>query len=212
MPVRLFVGNLPYDATEAELREHFSAVGRVSYLSLPTDRESGRVRGFAFVEFSDGAQAEEAIRRFHNQNFKGRPIAVSVARPKEDRPPGDGSTRSSAPRTNAPRLRLNAEPDIVKPPTSGGGQNRDFGPDASPRDQRNKGKSGPRPERASKGPMRERVRGQFFGGEDEMDEFDDDADDFYQDEDDFREEDLEKEETVEGLANHPSYPKGETQQ
>jgi RNA recognition motif-containing protein len=211
MSVRLFVGNLPYDATEAELREHFSAVGRVSYLSLPTDRETGQLRGFAFIEFGDSAQAEEAIRRFHNQSFKGRPIAVSLARPREDRPPGGGSPRSSAPRTSSPRLTLNAEPDNVKPPASGSRQSRDFGPDAPPRDQRPKGKSGPRPERASKGPMRERVRGQFFGGEEEVEEFDADADDSYRDEDDLREEDPEKETNEEGLANYISHPKGEPQ-
>jgi cold-inducible RNA-binding protein len=82
MAVRLFVGNLPYSATEAELREHFSAVGSVSYISLPTDRETGRPRGFAFIEFNDPAQAQEAIRRFNNQPFKGgrrRALAAHVA-------------------------------------------------------------------------------------------------------------------------------------
>src|ERR1051325_597293 len=86
MPVRLFVGNLPYNVTEAELREIFSAIGPLSYLSLPTDRETGQLRGFAFVEFNDRAQAEEAIRRLNNQLFKGRPLAVNEARAREDRP------------------------------------------------------------------------------------------------------------------------------
>src|SRR2546423_251506 len=103
MPVRLFVGNLPYNATEAELREHFSAVGPVSYLSLPTDRETGQPRGFAFIEFNDRAHAEEAIRRFNNQSFKGRPIAVSEARARESRPPGSAPTRPSGPRLALPR-------------------------------------------------------------------------------------------------------------
>lgn len=178
MPVRLFVGNLPYNVTEAELREHFSAAGQVSYLSLPTDRETGRVRGFAFIEFNDGAEAENAIRLFNNQSFKGRAIAVSVARAKEDRPP--------APRPNAPRLGLNAESEMVRPSEPGSRQSREFGPDASPQ-QRNKKKSGPRPERAPKGPMREMVRGQFFGGDDDIDDLDDDIDDIYEDEDDFSE-------------------------
>ncbi|MGH9831808.1 MAG: RNA recognition motif domain-containing protein, partial [Blastocatellia bacterium] len=57
MPVRIFVGNLPYNTTEAELREHFSAVGPLTYVSLPTDRETGQPRGFAFLEFNDRAQA-----------------------------------------------------------------------------------------------------------------------------------------------------------
>src|ERR1044071_5419375 len=83
MPVRLFVGNLPYSTTEVELREHFSAVGPLVYVRLATDRESGKPRGFAFVEFNDRAQAEEAVRRFNNQLFKGRPIAVNEARAKD---------------------------------------------------------------------------------------------------------------------------------
>jgi len=52
MAVRLFVGNLPYDVTEAELRAHFAAIGPLSYLSLATDRDTGKPHGFAFVEFS----------------------------------------------------------------------------------------------------------------------------------------------------------------
>src|SRR5713226_4935120 len=91
MAVRLFVGNLPYSATEAALREHFSSVGPLSYIYLPIDRESGKPRGFAFVEFSERSQADEAIRRFNNQMFMGRPLAVNEARERDDRP------RSSAP-------------------------------------------------------------------------------------------------------------------
>src|ERR1044071_5209757 len=99
MAVRLFVGNLPYDATEADLREHFSAVGPLSYVYLPTDRETGKPRGFAFIEYAERAQAEEAIRRFNNQLLKGRPIAVNEARAKEDRPrTGPPPPRSFEPR------------------------------------------------------------------------------------------------------------------
>src|SRR6267143_6326025 len=86
MAVRLFVGNLPYSATEAALREHFSSIGPLSYIYLPMDRETGKPRGFAFVEFSDRAHAEDAIRRFNNQPFMGRPLAVNEAREREDRP------------------------------------------------------------------------------------------------------------------------------
>src|SRR3982751_4447186 len=98
MAVRLFVGNLPYTATEAELREHFTAVGPLSYIYLPTDRETGKPRGFAFIEYNDRSQAEEAIRRFNNQPFKGRPLAVNEARAKEDRPPSGAPQRPSEPR------------------------------------------------------------------------------------------------------------------
>ncbi|HEV3484642.1 MAG TPA: hypothetical protein VG106_04490, partial [Vicinamibacterales bacterium] len=80
MPVRLFIGNLPYAASEAELREHLSSVGEPSQVVLPVDRETGRPRGFAFVDYADRNVAEEAIRRFHQQPFKGRPLAVSEAR------------------------------------------------------------------------------------------------------------------------------------
>src|SRR6185503_896940 len=126
MAVRLFVGNLPYSATEAELREHFSAVGPVSYISLPTDRETGRPRGFAFIEFNDRAQAEEAIRRFNNQPFKGRPIAVNEARPREERPAGGAPSRPMSPR---PQWRPSSE--AAEPSLPREGPNRNFGPDAA---------------------------------------------------------------------------------
>src|SRR3972149_6888875 len=93
LAVRLFIGNLPYSATEADLRAHFAPVAEPSHAAMPVDRETGRPRGFAFVEFADRAVAEEAIRRFDAQPFKGRPLAVSEARPREERgasarPPG----------------------------------------------------------------------------------------------------------------------------
>ena len=84
MSVRIFVGNLAYDVTEAELREFFSAVGTPLSVRVLTDRETGKPRGFAFVEFSDAAQAEESVRRFHEQVFKGRPLVVNEARPREE--------------------------------------------------------------------------------------------------------------------------------
>jgi RNA recognition motif-containing protein len=86
--VRLFVGNMPYGATEADLRTHFSAVGAPSHIAIPVDRETGRPRGFAFVEFLDRAVAEEAVQRFDQQPFMGRSLSVSEARPREERPAG----------------------------------------------------------------------------------------------------------------------------
>ena len=80
MAVRLFVGNMPYGATEADLRAHFSGVGPPSQIVIPVDRETGRPRGFAFVEFIDRSHAETAIQRFNGQMFNGRPLAVSEAR------------------------------------------------------------------------------------------------------------------------------------
>ena len=93
MAVRLFVGNMPYGATEADLRTHFSAVGQPSQIVLPVDRETGRPRGFAFVEFLDRALAEQAIQRFNQQPFMGRSLSVSEARPREVGGGGGGGFR-----------------------------------------------------------------------------------------------------------------------
>lgn len=171
MAVRLFVGNLPFSVTEAELREHFSAVGAVSYIKLATDRESGKPRGFAFVEYSERQQAEEAIRRFHNQPFKGRPLAVNEARPRETgyrapdgaRPP---SSFSSSP-SSAPSAQRATDWTPSSPPAEGDRPARNFGADAPPRRSHNKQKGGGKSERPPKGPMREVVKGRFFGGDDE---------------------------------------------
>jgi RNA recognition motif-containing protein len=99
MSVRLFVGNLPYSVTENDVRDHFATVGPVASVKIPVDRETGRSRGFAFVEYADRALAEEAIRRLHNQPLGGRNLAVNEAKPPErtggppprrDGPPGSG--------------------------------------------------------------------------------------------------------------------------
>jgi RNA recognition motif-containing protein len=87
-PVRLFIGNLPYQATEDDLRQHFAQVGDPTQIVRPLDRETGRARGFAFVEYADRAVAEAAIKQFDGQLFMGRPLAVSEARAREDRGPG----------------------------------------------------------------------------------------------------------------------------
>ncbi|MCC7008445.1 MAG: RNA-binding protein [Acidobacteria bacterium] len=97
MPVRLFVGNMPYGATEADLRAHFSTVGSPSQVVIPVDRETGRPRGFAFVEFIDRAIAEQAIQRFNQQLFMGRSLSVSEARPREERPAGGYRPSGGAP-------------------------------------------------------------------------------------------------------------------
>jgi len=88
LAVRLFVGNLSYSTTEADLRTYFGSVAQPSQVVLPVDRETGRPRGFAFVEFIERSDAEQAIQRFNGQMFNGRPLAVSEARAREDRGPG----------------------------------------------------------------------------------------------------------------------------
>ena len=87
MAVRLFVGNLSYSTSEADLRTFFGTVAPPTQVVLPVDRETGRPRGFAFVEFADRTHAEQAIQRFNGQMLNGRPIAVSEARAREDRGP-----------------------------------------------------------------------------------------------------------------------------
>jgi RNA recognition motif-containing protein len=153
MSVRLFVGNLTYDVTEAELREYLSPAGAVVSVRIPTDRETGKPRGFAFVEFGDGAQAEDAIRRFNQQPFKGRPLVINEARPREE---------GAGPRLSAPARPTWAGDQSTPAP---GQPKRTFGPDAPPRGAR-KGKGrGPKGERAPKGPLKERVRGQFVSAD-----------------------------------------------
>jgi RNA recognition motif-containing protein len=153
MAVRLFVGNLPYTATEAALREHFSVIGPLSYVYLPIDRETGKPRGFAFVEFNDKAQADEAIRKFNNQLFMGRPLAVNEAREREDRPQGSPS------RPYIPSRDPLEPPGSTERPAS-----RSFGPDAAPRRTfRKPGGRGGKGDRAPKQPIRERPGGRFFG-------------------------------------------------
>ena len=119
MAVRLFVGNLSYSTTEADLRTYFTAVAPPSQVVLPVDRETGRPRGFAFVEFQDRAHAERAIQQFNGQVFNGRPLAVSEARAREDR--GPGGPPGPRPGGFSPR-----------PPSSFGGPPRPFDPNAVP--------------------------------------------------------------------------------
>jgi RNA recognition motif-containing protein len=143
MPVRLFVGNLPYDATEEEIRSHFSTAGNVLNVFVPVDRETGRKRGFAFVEFQGSAEAQEAIRLFNSQPFKGRPLAVNEARARESRPAvgGAGSYRPGPPRppSSGPRPMSPQGPPpgrggeaAMDMPSRGDRPNRKFGPDAKP--------------------------------------------------------------------------------
>jgi RNA recognition motif-containing protein len=169
MSVRLFVGNLPYDVTEAELRELFLAAGSPASIRIPTDRETGKPRGFAFVEFGDAAQAGEAIRRFHQQLFKGRPLVVNEARPREERAGPRSSAFGLEGRSGAP-----GPPDRGPRPEQPA---RRFGPDALPRDRRKPRGHSSKGEPKPKGPMRERTGGQFFyGGPDDPQE-DQEADD-----------------------------------
>jgi len=158
MAVRLFVGNLPYDVTETELRAHFAAVGPLAYLSLATDRDTGKPRGFAFVEFSARADTEDAIRRLNAQAFKGRALVVNEARAR------DAPAPPSAPRPSAPHPLSAADTR----PDAG----RDFGPDAAPRRRRLPAKRAAHAERGPKRPMYKRAAGpvRFSAVDDDGDE------------------------------------------
>jgi cold-inducible RNA-binding protein len=89
MNQKLYVGNLPYSATDASLSDLFSQAGTVTSASVITDKMSGRSKGFGFVEMSSPEEAQAAIQKFHGQEFEGRALTVSEARPKEDRPQRD---------------------------------------------------------------------------------------------------------------------------
>lgn len=122
-PVRLFIGNLPYQATEDDLRQHFAQVGDPTQIVRPLDRETGRARGFAFVEYAERSQAEAAIKQFDGQLFMGRPLAVSEARAREDRGPGGpprpgGGFGGPRPAYSGPRP---TGPAGAGPPRPGGG-------------------------------------------------------------------------------------------
>jgi RNA recognition motif-containing protein len=172
LAVRLFVGNLSYATSEADLRAYFGAVAPPSQVVLPVDRETGRPRGFAFVEFLDRAHAEDAIQRFNGQVFNGRPLAVSEARAREDRGPGGprpggppgpprpgGFGPRPAPSFGAPRP---FDPAVPWAPRA-----RNFGPDAKPSrgNQKGKKKDAERP----RGPIPLKATGRSFTLEDQED-------------------------------------------
>jgi RNA recognition motif-containing protein len=177
MSVRLFVGNLAFGVTEAEVRELFSAAGAVSQVRLPTDRETGKPRGFAFVDFDDRAQAEEAIRRFDQHMFKDRAIAVNEARARESgpvaglrtRPPSrPGASSGPRPAWTGP---FASDPDEGR--EASGQPRRNFGPDAAARNKRKQRGRASKEERGPKGPLGERGGGQLFLGADLEDDDDD---------------------------------------
>jgi cold-inducible RNA-binding protein len=86
----IYVGNCSYDVTEQQLRDVFAAYGEVSAVNVITDRDTGRPRGFAFVEMSDSAAAQAAIRGVNGTELGGRTLNVNEARPKTERGGGGG--------------------------------------------------------------------------------------------------------------------------
>jgi len=188
LPVRLFIGNLPYGASEADLRAHLAAIAEPSHVVMPVDRETGRPRGFAFVEFADRAVADQIIKRFDAQPFQGRNLAVSEARAREDRPPGSrppgGGFGGPRPPGGgfAPRPPGGGGGGFGAPRPSGGfgaprpggpggtspagGRDRsaNFGPPAPPR--RLRGKKGQQQEHRPRGPIKEKTGGRIYDVDD----------------------------------------------
>ena len=85
MSTNIYVGNLPFSSTPEEVRDLFSAYGTVESVNLITDRETGRPRGFGFVEMSTGG--DEAITALHQTEFGGRSLTVNMAKPRQERAP-----------------------------------------------------------------------------------------------------------------------------
>jgi len=86
----LYVGNLPHSTTESELRAAFEAHGAVEKVSIVTDRDTGRSRGFAFVEMTNAGEADKAVAALNGTEMGGRTLTINEAKPKTDRPKGGG--------------------------------------------------------------------------------------------------------------------------
>ena len=90
MSKKLYVGNLSYNVTSTNLEEMFAPFGSVRSAQVIQDRDSGRSKGFGFVEMEDDNAAREAIKGLHEKDFDGRPLTVNEAKPREDRSSGGG--------------------------------------------------------------------------------------------------------------------------
>ena len=164
MSVRLFLGNLPYSATEADVRAHVAAVAPPLSVVLPMDRETGRPRGFAFVDYADLPTASEVIRRLNGQPFLGRTLSVSEARPREERGPrppmgmGGGGFSSGPPRSPL------GTPAGADP---GARRERNFGPPAPPKGRGRPAAGKGRGEGGPKGPIKVRGGGRVYDVDEE---------------------------------------------
>lgn len=86
---KLYVGNLSWGVSDDTLKTHFAGAGTVQSAQVIVDRDSGRSKGFGFVEMSTPEEAQKAIEMFNGQEMDGRPLVVNIARPKEDRGPAN---------------------------------------------------------------------------------------------------------------------------
>ncbi len=88
MENKLYVGNLPYTTRDDDLQEQFANFGAVASAKVMMDRDTGRSKGFGFVEMSSAAEAQSAIQGLNGQSVGGRALVVNLARPREERPSG----------------------------------------------------------------------------------------------------------------------------
>ena len=91
MSSKIYVGNLPYSVNDSSLSNNFSEYGNVTSAKVMMDRETGRSKGFGFVEMTSEAEAQAAIAGLHGQSVDGRSIVVNMARPREERSDGGGA-------------------------------------------------------------------------------------------------------------------------
>lgn len=124
--MNIYVGNLPYSASEVELRELFGQFGVVVNANIIMDRETGQSKGFGFIEMSSGEEADLAIRELDGADFGGRNLKVNEARPREDNRFGGGGGGGGGHRNRG----------------GGGGRGRDNRRDSRGRDNRGGGKGG----------------------------------------------------------------------
>jgi cold-inducible RNA-binding protein len=187
--VRLFIGNLPYTATDADLRTLFSEVAPPLQVVVPVDRETGRPRGFAFVDFAEREHAEQVVEKFNGQPLQGRPLAVSEARAREDRPAGPRPGGYSSPRpggySGGPPGGMGGGMGGSRPPGAGP---RPFAPRdpggalPTPESRRQRAKPGARKqtyEKGPRGPIKQRPVTRLYDEDEEepvdLSEFDDPA-------------------------------------
>jgi RNA recognition motif-containing protein len=90
MAKKLYVGNLSYGTTETQVRELFAQAGEITEVTIITDRDTGRSKGFGFVQMAEDSAAQEAIRRFNGYSLDRRSLTVNEARPREERSSGSG--------------------------------------------------------------------------------------------------------------------------
>jgi len=105
MVTKLYVGNLSYSTGEADLQQLFTKAGAVKSVALITDRETGRSKGFAFVEMENQADAEKAISMFNGTQLGDRTLTVNIAKPREERPGGAFGNRGPDRSGSRPRGR-----------------------------------------------------------------------------------------------------------